>query len=193
MRAAWRSSRLRSPPRSSLAPSPLSSPAMTTARSSNPSTGPQQRRGVEEDLRALQRLEPPGEERNSRVGRDRGSAAASEPSCSAKRRGSTPGCATQIRSRDARYRRMRSFASAALAATSRSAWAASSPSACARRASSGRPGARLGQREGVERLHPGDVPRLAELAPDQAAVPVVAVDGAIRTSLRLRRGGSWRR
>ena len=47
-------------------------------------------------------------------------------------------------------------------------------------------GARLGQRQGVERLHPGDVPRLAELAADQAAVPVVAVDGAIRASLRCR-------
>ena len=54
-------------------------------------------------------------------------------------------------------------------------------------------GTRLGECEGVERLHPRDVPLLAELATDDSAVPVMAMDGAIRTSLRLRVAGWWRR
>ena len=47
------------------------------------------------------------------------------------------------------------------------------------------PGACFGECQRVKRLHPCDTPRFAEPPADDSAMPVVAVDGAVRAALGL--------
>jgi len=137
---------------------------------------------VEEDLRALQRLEPPGEQRDPRALETEAAAQAGavvlseETGIDARLGDADPISRSAIQPDEVLcLRRARGHEPVCLGSQLTLRLGTERVERQTR--------ARLGQGQGVKRLHPRHVPRVTKAPADEATVPVVAVDGTVGPTL----------
>ena len=158
---------------------------MTTARSAKSRPRPEDRCGVEQDLRALQWLEPAGEQRHAGIFETQpspqpGAVVLGEEARVDAGLGNADAVSGRAIQADEVFGLGRARGDEAVSLGGELTLGLSAER-IQRQA-----GACLGQRQGVKRLHPRNVPRLSKLPAHQAAVPVMAVDGPIGATFRRR-------